>query len=111
MALASTFVTFYKRISLRSFGPRVDATDDYNRWWPETLLYLGHFNSAFEIFARSVSTTYFNKVKLLLAIQSPKDLEPLLRSYRDGSRKLPRWEFESFNPAALLGYEQFATRP
>ncbi len=53
----------------------------------------------------------FDKVNGLLAIESPKDLEILLKSYGDGTRKLPRWEFEEFNPAALLGYEHLATRP
>lgn len=89
----------------------VETQDDYTRWWPETLLYLGHFNGPFEIFARSVSTKYFNKSKVLLSIEMPKDLEPLLKSYQDGSRKLPRWGFDRFNPASLLGYEHLATRP
>ena len=89
----------------------VEAQDDYKRWWPETLIYLGHFNSPFEIFARSVSKSYFNKSKLLLSIEAPKDLEPLLKSYQDGSRKLPSWEFNRFSPASLLGYEHLATRP
>lgn len=89
----------------------VEAENDYKRWWPETLLYLGHFNGAFEVFARSVSKAYFNNAKGLIAIDSPKDLEPLLKSYQDGTRKLPRWEFEGFNPSVLLGYEQLATRP
>lgn len=80
-------------------------------WWPETLLYLGHFNGAFEVFARSVSKAYFNNAKGLIAIESVKDLEPLFKSYQDGTRKLPRWEFEGFSPSVLLGYEQLATRP
>lgn len=82
----------------------VDAKDNYKSWWPETLLYLGHFNSPFEIFARSVSKVYFNKTKMLLAIETPKDLELLLKSYKDGSRRLPKWDFEGFSPASLLGY-------
>lgn len=89
----------------------VESEDDFKHWWPDTLLYLGHFNSPFEIFARSVSKAYFNKAKVLLAIEAPKDLEPLLKSYKDGSRRLPRWRFEGFNPASLLGYEHLATRP
>jgi hypothetical protein len=88
----------------------IEAENGYRRWWPETLLYLGHFNGAFEIFARSASKAYFDKAKGLLAIDSPKDLEPLLVSYRNGSRKLPRWEFEGFSPTTLLGYEHLATR-
>ncbi|HYR05076.1 MAG TPA: hypothetical protein VEP71_00155, partial [Gallionella sp.] len=77
---------------------------------PETLLYLGHFNSPFEIFARAVSKAYFEKIKILLGIETPKDLEPLLNSYRDGSRKLPNWEFNRFSPSSLLGYEHLSTR-
>ena len=100
--LQADFVSFIRA--------EVEAQDELKRWWPETLLYLGHFNSPFEIFARSVSKAYFNKSKVLLSIETPKDLEPLLKSYRDGSRKLPRWESEGFNPATLLGYEQLGTR-
>lgn len=89
----------------------VEAQDDYRRWWPETLLYVGHINNPLEIFARSVSKTYFNKSRMLLSIEAPKDLEPLLKSYEDGSRRLPRWQFEGFSPASLLGYKHLATRP
>lgn len=89
----------------------VEAENDYKKWWPETLVWLGHFNGAFEVFARSVSMAYFNNAKGLIAIESAKDLEPLLMSYQDGTRKLPRWEFEGFSPSVLLGYEQLATRP
>ncbi len=88
----------------------VETKDDYTHWWPDTLLYLGPFNNPFEIFARSVSKTYFDKAKVLLAIETPKDLESLLKSYRDKSQRLPRWHSESFNPASLLGYEHLATR-
>ena len=101
--LQADFVAFMRE--------EVEAQDDYKRWWPETLIYLGHFNSPFEIFARSVSKSYFNKSKLLLSIEAPKDLEPLLKSYQDGSRKLPSWESNRFSPASLLGYEHLATRP
>jgi hypothetical protein len=90
----------------------VEANDPWGGGWvPETLLYLGHFNSPFEIFARSVSKAYFDRVKVLLAIDTPKDLEPLFKSYQDGSRILPRWERKSFSPLALIGYEHLATRP
>lgn len=86
----------------------LDGKDD---WWPETLLYLGHFGGQFEIFARSVSKSYFDKSKVLLNITKPADLEPLLQSYKDGSRRLPRWEMNRVNPAVLLGFEHLATRP
>lgn len=100
--LQADFVTFMRA--------EIDSQDSLRSWWPETLLYLGHFNSPFEIFARCVSKAYFDKCKVLLAIDAPKDLEPLLKSYENRSRPLPRWEVRGFSPAALLGYEQLATR-
>jgi hypothetical protein len=84
---------------------------DKSHWWPDTLIHLGYFNSPFEIFARSTSKPYFEKAKLLLSIDTPKDLEPLLMSYQNDSQKLPRWEFQGFSPAALLGYERLSSRP
>ncbi|WP_082033600.1 SEFIR domain-containing protein [Aeromonas dhakensis] len=89
----------------------VEAQNERNKWWPETLLHIGHFNSSFEIFARSASRAYFDKVKVLLAIKEPKDLEPLLERYSTGSRQLPSWEHSGFNPSSLLGYKHLATRP
>jgi hypothetical protein len=81
-------------------------------WWPETLVYLAGFNGPFEIFARSISRVYFDKVKSLLAIDTPEGLEPLLNSYKNGSRQLPRFSLHGgFNPAALLGKDNIATRP
>lgn len=88
----------------------VEINDEWTHWWPETLLYLGHFNSAFEVFARSASKAYFERAKALIAIESPKDLAPLFQLYKDGKRKLPKWEFNGFNPEALVGYEHLATR-
>lgn len=82
-----------------------------DRWWPETLLYLGHFSSAFEIFARASSKKYFEKIKCLFSIDKPSDLEGLFNSYKEGKKRLPIWEFESFNPSTLLGYDQLAIRP
>jgi hypothetical protein len=89
----------------------IAAPNAHNGWWPETLLYAGDFPKAFEIFARSISRAYFDNVKGLLAIDSPEELEPLFDRYRNGARRLPRWEYEGFDPEALLGYKQLATRP
>jgi hypothetical protein len=89
----------------------LEAKDDWNRWWPETLLYIGRFHSPFEIFARATSKKCFDRIKCLLAINAPGDLEELLRNYKEDKRKLPIWEFTSFSPHSLLGYDQLAKRP
>ena len=83
----------------------------FDKWWPETLLYLGRFSGPFEIFARAESKRYFEKMKCLFDVQSPDDFKPLLEEYKQGKRKLPRWEFNSFNPALLLNIEKLATKP
>ena len=83
----------------------------FDRWWPETLLYLGHFPGPFEIFARAESKRYFEKIKCLFDIDSPDDLKPLLEEYKQRKRELPSWEFNSFNPALLSNIEKLATKP
>jgi len=87
------------------------AKDLYDKWWPETLLYLGHFPGPFEIFARAESKRYFEKMKCLFDAQSPDDFKQLLEEYKQKKRELPRWEFNSFNPALLLNIEKLATKP
>ncbi|MEJ1407199.1 MAG: TIR domain-containing protein [Candidatus Sedimenticola sp. (ex Thyasira tokunagai)] len=89
----------------------VEDEDGYSGWWPETLLYLFRFHSAFEIFARAISRKYFDKLKCLLSIDKKEDLNELLEGYRSSKRRLPRWEMNSINPTGLLGYEQLATKP
>jgi hypothetical protein len=66
---------------------------------------------AFEIFARAESKGYFNRIKCLFDISAKADLEPVLKAFQEEKLRVPRWEWSSFNPAALLGYEQLATRP
>ncbi len=82
-----------------------------DRWWPEILLYIGHFPGPFEIFARAESKRYFEKIKCLFEIDSPNDFKQLLEEYKQRKRELPRWEFNSFVPAQLLNIEKLATKP
>lgn len=87
----------------------LDKIDAYNKWFPITLVYVSRVPQAFEVFARSISKRYFNRVKCLLNVEKPDDLRELLESYETNPELLPRWEFNRINPAKLLGYEQLAT--
>jgi len=89
----------------------VENKEGYYCWWPETLLYLNRFHSPFEMFARAISNTYFDKIKNLLSIAKKEDLQVLLESYANGQRRLPRGGFHSINPSLLLNFEQLATKP
>jgi hypothetical protein len=85
-------------------------SDFCSGWFPETLLYVGRFHSAFEIFARSSSKSYFEKVKRLLSIDKPSDLKELMEAYKTERQRLPRWGWQSFSPSLLMGYDQLATK-
>jgi|SaaInl8_200m_RNA_FD_contig_51_87747_length_1719_multi_3_in_0_out_0_1 hypothetical protein len=88
----------------------IQQADYYSRWYPDTLLYVGRFHSAFEIFARASSKSYFDKMKCVLSIDKPSDLDELMEAYKTNRERLPQWDFESFSPSVLLGYEQLSTR-
>lgn len=84
---------------------------DERRWWPETLLYASGHTGPFEVFARSQSLSYFDRVKVLLGIESKDALRPLFESFASERGRVPVWEFDSFNPVALIGFDEIATRP
>lgn len=84
---------------------------DDQQWWPETLLYVGHAHRPFEIFARAHSRQYFDAIKCVFDVQDKTAFEPMFQAMREQKLNIPRWEFESFDPVALLGYERLATRP
>lgn len=85
--------------------------DTYQNWWPETLLYLERREGIFEIFARAQSKGYFTIIKCLFDIEDKKDFEPLLKAFQEDKLRVPKWEFETFSPATLMGFELLATRP
>lgn len=83
--------------------------ENYN-WFPDTLLYTRDHGAPFEIFAKSRSTKYFERVKNLIAINSKENLADLIEhieKYKD----VPRWEMNSFNPRLLAGLDDIATIP
>ena len=82
----------------------------YSHWFPDTLVYIGRFHSALEVFARSSSKSYFEKSKCILGIDKPSDLNELMEAYKTDRNRLPRWQFDSFSPSVLLGYEKLATK-
>ncbi len=89
----------------------LDRPDEMRHWWPETLLYADRHSAAFEIFARSKSAAYFEGVKTLLGISSKDALSQLLKTFAADPRCVPSWQFESFSPPALLGFNDLATKP
>jgi hypothetical protein len=85
--------------------------EGYQRWWPDTLVYTKMHHTAFEIFARSQSKQYFDKVKCLFDIKNKEEIDPMMEAFKSQKLKIPRWEFTSANPFILLGYDKIATMP
>ena len=80
-------------------------------WFPETLLHIRDHSGPFEVFARSRSTSYLNRAEVLLGIASKDEVERLLQALDAKPQRFPRWQFESFSPAHLLGLGKLATTP
>ncbi|MBE2264829.1 MAG: TIR domain-containing protein [Flavobacteriales bacterium] len=80
-------------------------------WWPETLLYLYRNPAPFEIYARSRSSRYFDRAKVLLGVNTKADLIPLLNRFEEDRNLLPNWQFTSFWPRALMAFDEINTKP
>jgi len=85
--------------------------DKYQDWWPETLLYIERHSGSFEMFARAQSIEYFENIKGIFDIEKKDDLIPLFNLYKEGKLRIPSWDFTSFDPATLFGFEKLASRP
>lgn len=85
-------------------------TDRYSGWWPETLLYATRHYGPFELFARSTSKTYLSRTLSLLGVTNLNVVKAKLDEYTTERKNLPRWQFESFSPAALIGFDQLGTK-
>lgn len=87
------------------------GTQDGERWFPNTLLFAGRSYGPFEIFARSMSQKYFDSVKTLIGVADKRELGTLLLNFKGPKSQLPRWQFDTFNPEVLVGYDMLGTRP
>ena len=88
----------------------IEHPDSGSGWRPETLLYAHHQHSPCEILARAQSAREFDKVKVLLGVDSKEALETAVEAMSQSGMSLPRWEFQSFDPSVMLGLERLATR-
>jgi len=77
-------------------------------WWPDTLLYVS-FHGAFEIFLRSESLEYFNKISSIFDVNSKSDFDQFLIAFNNGKVLVPIWETETINPAVLMNYEKLCS--
>jgi TIR domain len=91
------------------------AAVEQDRWYPETLLYtLFRFHRPFELFARSESRAYFQRLSPVIGIRSKEEMEALIATYSvDGrsGRWLPRWDYDTLNISQLSNVAKLQSRP
>ena len=80
----------------------------HNRWYPDTLIYLGGSDRPFEMFARARSTSYFDNVKSAIGVDDKADLITLINAFGSALYR-PQWSYRSLNPAGLVGIDQIAS--
>ncbi len=95
---------------------RAAVLEPDERWYPETLLYtVFRFHRPFEVFARSESRAYFQRLSPVLGINSKQEMEALIATYsadgRAGGRWLPHWDFDSLNIPLLSNVAKLESRP
>jgi hypothetical protein len=96
--MAADFILYY----------RGETADRYGGWFPETLLYVDRHAGPFEMFSRAKSKAYFEKIKALLAVGDKAEFEQKITEISERGR-LPRWQFDSINPASLSGMSTLAS--
>lgn len=101
--MQADFVLYMRRIFSSSEG--------YQIWYPVTLIYSGEYPSAFEIFARSKSQKYWEKVKPLLSLSDMSPLNDLVIKITKGEINVPSWGWHRLGVSELLGSTKLATIP
>lgn len=100
----------FQAVMQADFVSFMRAELDGDRWWPETLLYSRHSYGAFEVFARSVSKAYLQKVLPLLGVSSLEPVKAKLEEFAADKRSLPSWEWDSFSPSTLMAFDSLGTK-
>lgn len=83
----------------------------YYGWVPETLIYADRHGAAFELFARSQSSQYFQNLKKVLGISSKQTLVDLANEFDNGQRHLPSRDYRRMNFKSLIGLQRLDTLP
>jgi hypothetical protein len=77
-------------------------------------LYYREYAPPFEIFARSESLRYFQKVCPLVAVNSKDELGETFKlfGFQNAPLYLPRWDYlHTFSLSGAMNFEKLATKP
>ncbi len=81
--------------------------DNRHRYWhPTALVFISFDSGAFEIFLRSESEAYFNRIAPLLGVKSKSELTPFIEAVRNGKIQEPGTGFNKLSSLTLMNYEE-----
>lgn len=83
----------------------------YDIWWPQSLVYAARQYHPFEIYARSESLAYFNKIKDILSVNSPDDLRQKISTVEENKYLVPRYNYSRLDLKRLANSEAIGTQP
>src|ERR1700682_5882887 len=82
-----------------------------NRWNPVSLIW-SERSGPFEIFARSVSTKYFQRIAGMLGVADRTDFLSLLNQFAQGTGLyLPRWNYSRLSFEDVIQPTKLGTKP
>lgn len=84
--------------------------DEWEHWWPDTLMCAQKSHGPFEIFVRASSKAYLPRVLKTIGATDLSALAARFESYTQDDT-LTGWSYQSLNPETLSGLEQLGTRP
>jgi hypothetical protein len=86
------------------------AVNEYQRWWPATLVYMGRLSGPLEIFARAASKKYFDRLKLLFDVERKTDFEPLYTAFREERLHVPQFNYSRVDVSTLMNFSKLETQ-
>ena len=84
--------------------------NNYQFWWPDTLVYKARHGGVFEVFRCSESTKYFKRLARTLDIKGKEDLDSFVERIKTGEIDPPKWGCYRIDPLKLMNYERLCSR-
>lgn len=85
--------------------------DNWQGWWPETLVFRTFEGGSFEMFMRAESSLYFDRIAPVLGIKQHSELHSLVEAINNGKIRSANWHHHRFDPLDLLNYNRLCIRP
>ncbi|MBF7144988.1 MULTISPECIES: hypothetical protein [Pseudomonas] len=79
-------------------------------WWPDTMVYVGHYAEPFEIFLKSSSASYYERIRPLLSDLTRKQFIEIVENLVS-ENQLPKFGWDRLRVNELIGVNSIGKRP